>query len=89
MQFSTNNKIIKGLKKGIILRTPKGEEVLVNFDHVAYCHTTNNNHTSLRFPYAQGKENKGVYLIVVESIEQIQKMLGEDSFVRQKDEAEL
>lgn len=64
------------LKKVIKLKTPKGEEVLVNFNNVAYCHKTNNNNTSLRFTYSQGKENKGVYLVVVEAIEEIQKMLG-------------
>lgn len=66
------------LRRVLKLNTPKGEEVLVNFNNVAYCHKTNNNHTSLRFTYAQGKENKGVYLIVVEGIEQIQEMLGEN-----------
>jgi len=66
------------LKRVLKLKTPKGEEVLVNFNNVAYCHKTNNNHTSLRFTYAQGKENKGVYLIVSEAIDQIQKMLGEE-----------
>lgn len=65
------------LKPVLKLKTPKGEEVLVNFNNVAYCHKTNNNHTSLRFTYSQGKENKGVYLIVVEAIDHIQKMLGE------------
>jgi len=63
-------------KKVIKLKTPKGEEVLVNFNNVAYCHKTNNNNTSLRFTYSQGKENKGVYLVVVEAFEEIQRMLG-------------
>ena len=67
-----------GLKRVLKLKTPKGYEVLVNFNNVAYCHKTNNNHTSLRFTYAQGTENKGVYLIVAEEIDQIQKMLGEE-----------
>lgn len=66
------------LKRVIKLKTPKGDEVLVNFNNVAYCHKTNNNHTSLRFTYAQGKENKGVYLIVTEAIDKIQKILGEE-----------
>ncbi len=66
------------LKRVLKLKTPKGDEVLVNFNNVAYCHKTNNNHTSLRFTYAQGKENKGVYLIVVEAIDQIKEMLGEE-----------
>ena len=74
------------LNSVIKLKTPKGEEVLVNFNNVAYCHKTNNNHTSLRFTYAQGKENRGVYLIVVEAIEQIKKMLTEDIDVRILDE---
>lgn len=67
-----------GFKRVLKLKTPKGDDVLVNFNNVAYCHKTNNNHTSLRFTYAQGSENKGVYLIVAEAIDQIQKMLGED-----------
>ena len=73
------------LKKVIKLNTPKGEEVLVNFNNVSYCHTTNNKHTSLRFNYAQGKDNKGVYLIVVEPIKVIQNMLGEEIEVRVDD----
>ena len=70
------------LRRVLKLNTPKGEEVLVNFNNVAYCHKTNNNHTSLRFTYAQGKENKGVYLIVVEGIKQIQEMLGEETSLK-------
>jgi len=66
------------LKKVIRLKTPKGDDVLVNFNNVAYCHKTNNNHTSLRFTYSQGKENKGVYLIVTEAIDKIQRLLGEE-----------
>jgi len=66
------------LRRVLKLNTPKGEQVLVNFNNVSYCHRTNNDHTSLRFTYAQGMENKGVYLIVVEAIDQIQKMLGEE-----------
>ena len=65
------------VKKMLKLKTPKGEDVLVNFNNVAYCHKTNNNHTSLRFSYALGVENKGVYLIVVEAIEKIQELLGD------------
>jgi len=71
------------LKRVIKLNTPKGEEVLVNFNNVSYCHYTNNNHTSLRFNYTQGKDNKGAYLVVVESIYRIQKMLGEEVEVRE------
>jgi len=66
------------LKRVLKLNTPKGEMVLVNFKNVSYCHKTNNDHTSLRFTYSQGKDNKGVYLIVVEAIDQIKKMLGEE-----------
>lgn len=65
------------LRKVIKLTTTKGEEVIVNFNNVSYCHKTNNNHTSLRFTYAQGKENKGVYLIVSESVDTIQKILND------------
>lgn len=72
-------KVKMELKRVLKLKTPKGEEVLVNFNNVAYCHKTNNNHTSLRFTYVQGKENKGVYLIVVQAIEEIQEMLGDDA----------
>ena len=63
------------LKKVIRLTTTKGEQVIVNFNNVAYVHKTSSNHTSLRFTYIQGKHNKGAYLIVAESIDIIQGLL--------------
>ena len=66
-----------GMKKVIKLVTPKGEEVLVNFNNVSYCSATNINHTSLRINHAHGKDNVGVYLVVVETIEEIQNKLCE------------
>ncbi|MDF1695035.1 MAG: hypothetical protein P1U56_04355 [Saprospiraceae bacterium] len=60
---------------GIILHTPKGQEVWVNFDNVAYCIKTSNNNISIRFTFSQGKESKGAYLVVVENLDQIQLLL--------------
>lgn len=65
------NKLIK-------LHTPKGEEVLVNFKHVSHCTQTNNNGSSLRFTHTNGNENLGFYLIVTESLEEIQNKVEGD-----------
>ena len=57
--------------KMIILTTPKGESILLNFRNVVYCHKTHNNNTSLKFNYGLGLQNKGAYIVVVENYDEI------------------
>ena len=64
------------MKDIIELTTTKGDKVLLNFSNVVYCHKTHNNNTSLKFKYALGLGNKGAYLVVKESFDEILKQLG-------------
>jgi len=66
------------MNKVIELVTPKGEKILVNFKNVSHCLETNNGQVSLRINDAQGKDNLGIYLVVKETIEQIEaKLMGQ------------
>lgn len=60
----------------IELTTPKNEKVILNFDNVVYCHKTHNNHTSLKFNYSLGSNNKSAYLVVKEDYDTILMKLG-------------
>ena len=66
------------MKDIIQLTTPKGQKVMVNFDHVVYCHKTHNKHTSVKFKYSLGDQRKGAYVVVVEDFEEILKKLDEN-----------
>lgn len=64
------------MKDIIQLTTPNGEKVILNFGNVVYCHKTHNNHTSLRFKYSLGVNNKSAYLVVKEDFDAILVRLG-------------
>lgn len=63
------------MKDIIELTTTKGNKVLLNFSNVVYCHKTHNNNTSLKFKYSLGNNNKGAFLVVKESFDEILRQL--------------